>query len=139
MIRNLRHVLNTITELNVHRINQIQRSCLLSNRRAAINLGSVRTKKDDSNKSALFKPVPIRPTEDDINVGEEITGGSLDKAELLKILNKFSQKREVRMLCFEHGLDRKSQINYTISPKRIFVYFRTFAAASVCQLSSLLP
>ena len=110
MIRNLRHVLNSITELNVHRISQTQRSFLLSNSRAVLNLGCVRTKKDDSNKSALFKPVPIRPTEDDINVGEEITGGSLDKAELLKILNKFSQKREVRMLCFEHGLDRKSQL-----------------------------
>jgi ATP-dependent RNA helicase SUPV3L1/SUV3 len=82
---------------------------LLSKSRA-VNFSFSRTKKDDSSRTGLFKPVPIKPTEDDINVGEEITGGSLDKAELLKILNKFSQKREVRMLCFEHGLDRESQL-----------------------------
>ena len=109
MIRNLRHALTSLAELKVTRINRINRSFLLSKNCAAINLGFVRTKKDDTNKSALFRPVPIKATDDDINVGEEITGGSLDKAELLKILNKFSQKREVRLLCLEHGLDRKSQ------------------------------
>jgi ATP-dependent RNA helicase SUPV3L1/SUV3 len=109
MIRNLRHALNSLAERKLTRINQVQRSYLLLNNRTAINLGFVRTKKDDvNNKSSLFRPVPIKATEDDINVGEEITGGSLDKAELLKILNKFSQKREVRLLCIEHGLDRKS-------------------------------
>lgn len=107
MIRNLRQALSSLAESKLSRINYQQRSFLLSNNRAAINLGFIRLKRDDSSKTGLFKPVPIKVTEDDINVGEEITGGSLDKAELLKILNKFSQKREVRLLCLEHGLDRK--------------------------------
>ena len=63
-----------------------------------------RSKKDDTNFSALFKPVPIKTSSDDINIGAELTG-VLDKAEVLKILNKFSQKKEVKLMCSEHGLD----------------------------------
>lgn len=115
MIRNLRHMLNSLTEVRATRINQVQRSFLLSNNRAIVNLGFVRTKRDDGNKSSLFKPVLIKATDDDINVGEEITGGTLDKAEILRILNKFSQKREVRLLCLEHGLDRESlSVSYRV-------------------------
>lgn len=66
-----------------------------------------RGKKDDSQVSALFRPVPVKPGPDDINVGAELTG-NLDKAELLKILNKFTQKKEIRMLCMENGLDSNS-------------------------------
>lgn len=109
MIRNLKHVLKSLTDLNVTRINKINRSFLLVNNRACLNAGFVRTKKDDAT-SSLFRPVPIRHTQDDINVGAEITGSFIDKAELLKILNRFSQKRETRLLCLEHGLDRKSKI-----------------------------
>lgn len=64
----------------------------------------VRTKKDDSNLSALFKPVPIKTFSDDIDIGAELAG-NLDKAEVLKILNKFSQKKEIKLLCSENGLD----------------------------------
>lgn len=63
-----------------------------------------RGKRDDTNLSALFRPVPIKQTIDDINIGLELTG-DLDKAELLKILNKFTQKKEVKILCMENGLD----------------------------------
>lgn len=66
-----------------------------------------RGKKDKSDISALFSPVPIKPSPDDINIGAELTG-SLDKGELLKILNKFTQKKEIRMLCMENGLDSES-------------------------------
>ncbi|XP_045459717.1 ATP-dependent RNA helicase SUV3 homolog, mitochondrial [Melitaea cinxia] len=71
------------------------------------NIGYVfkRTKKHDKgNTSALFVPVPVKPNPDDINVGEEFTG-RLKKQDLLKILNKFYQKPEVRLLASENGLD----------------------------------
>lgn len=66
----------------------------------------IRWKKDDTNLSALFKPVPVKSNPDDISVGFELTG-KLDKGELLKVLNKFTQKRETKMLCMENGLDSK--------------------------------
>lgn len=66
----------------------------------------VRGKKDDISLSSLFKPVAVKPTPDDINVGAELTG-SLNKADLLKVLNKFYQQREVKQQLKENGLDRK--------------------------------
>lgn len=65
-----------------------------------------RSKKDDFNLSSLFKPVSIKANPDDINIGAELTG-TLDKGELVKVLNKFSNQREIRTLCMENGLDRK--------------------------------
>lgn len=66
-------------------------------------------KKDDINLSSLFKPVSVsvKATPDDINIGAELTG-SIDKTELIKLLNKFTQKKEIRTLCLENGLDCKS-------------------------------
>ncbi|XP_075972723.1 suv3 RNA helicase [Anticarsia gemmatalis] len=65
----------------------------------------LRTKKHDrGNPAALFVPVPVKPNPDDINIGEEFTG-RLKKQDLLKILNKFYQKPEVRVLASENGLD----------------------------------
>lgn len=61
-------------------------------------------KHDKSNPSALFVPVPVKPNPDDINIGEEFTG-RLKKQDLLKILNKFYQKPEVRVLASNNGLD----------------------------------
>lgn len=66
----------------------------------------IRGKKDDTNLSALFKPVPVKSNPDDISVGAELTG-KLDKGELLKVLNKFTQKKETKILCLENGLDSK--------------------------------
>lgn len=67
----------------------------------------VRTKKDESNLSALFKPVPVKASpSDDSQVGAELCG-QLDKGELLKLLNRFTQKRETKLLCQENGLDSK--------------------------------
>lgn len=106
MIRNLKHVMKALADSNITRINRINRSFLLKNNPACLNAGFARTKKDDST-SSLFRPVPIKHSQDGINVGAEITGTAIDKAELLKILNRFSQKRETRLLCLEHGLDRK--------------------------------
>lgn len=88
-------------ELRLTRINHLNHRILGLN---SISANFVRTKKDDT---SLFKPVPIKLSQDDINVGAELTGMSLDKSELLRILSKFSQKREVRLLCFENGMDRE--------------------------------
>ena len=65
-----------------------------------------RFKKNDSTISQLFVPVPVKPSPDDINVGAELTG-SLNKADLLKVLNKFYQKKEIKQLLSENGLDSK--------------------------------
>ncbi|KAH8277073.1 hypothetical protein KR026_004805 [Drosophila bipectinata] len=61
-------------------------------------------KKQETNVSALFKPVQVQANVDAEDVGSELVG-KLEKAELLKILNKFTQRREVKMLCSENGLD----------------------------------
>lgn len=62
-----------------------------------------RGKKDDSR---LFTPIPIRPSPDDINVGAELTG-TLDKAEMLKVILSFSNRKEIKFLCLENGIDCK--------------------------------
>lgn len=64
-----------------------------------------RFKKDD-NLSTLFVPVPVKPSPDDINVGAELTG-RLNKGDLLKVLNRFYQKPEIKHLALENGLDSK--------------------------------
>jgi len=67
-----------------------------------------RGKKSDSNTNlpeSLFHPVPIKPNPDDINVGAELTGSSLKKKDLLKILSTFSQKTEIKELAQQYGLD----------------------------------
>ena len=66
-------------------------------------------KKDDGNLSSLFIPVPVQPTVDDIDVGAELTG-TLNKADLLKVLNKFYQSKEIKILLEENGLDGKGCI-----------------------------
>lgn len=106
MLRNIRYVLRSVAETNVIRINGPNRRFLLPNRIFGNNIA--RTKKTDaSTLSSLFKPVEIKPSQDDINVGAEITGMSVDKSEIMKILNKFAQRREIRLLCLENGLDSK--------------------------------
>ncbi|EGI69194.1 ATP-dependent RNA helicase SUV3-like protein, mitochondrial [Acromyrmex echinatior] len=66
-----------------------------------------RGKKNDSNTNvpeSLFHPVPIKPNPDDINVGAELTGSSLKKTDLLKILNIFSNKTEIKELAQQYGI-----------------------------------
>jgi len=74
-----------------------------------------RFKKDD-NLSTLFVPVPVKPNPDDINVGVELTG-RLNKSDLLKVLNRFYQKPEIKQLALENGLD--SKIFFTILTKSL--------------------
>lgn len=65
-----------------------------------------RLKNDDSNLSTLFRPVPVKPNPDDINVGVELTG-SLNKNDLIKTLNKFYSAPEVKAILTANGLDSK--------------------------------
>ncbi|XP_037946782.1 ATP-dependent RNA helicase SUV3 homolog, mitochondrial [Teleopsis dalmanni] len=57
-----------------------------------------------ANVSTLFKPVPVRHNTDELDVGAELVG-KLDKSDILKILNKFTQRREIKLLSSENGLD----------------------------------
>lgn len=70
-----------------------------------------RGKRDDSNLSTLFTPIPIKPTPDDINVGAELTG-AISKSDLLKVLSKFYQTKEVKQLLLENGLDGMLYFNH---------------------------
>lgn len=62
---------------------------------------------DDSFISTLFTPVPVKPTSNGINVGEEISG-QLNRDGFIKVLNEFYQKDEIKALAAEHGLNSKS-------------------------------
>ncbi len=54
--------------------------------------------------SQLFKPVAVVPNQDDINLGEEIAG-KISKQALLRQLNTFYLRQEIRELAKEQGLD----------------------------------
>ncbi|XP_036359041.1 ATP-dependent RNA helicase SUPV3L1, mitochondrial [Octopus sinensis] len=57
--------------------------------------------------SSLFHPLRASPVnKDSDNIGAELSG-TLNKADLLQLLNTFYQKPEIRALAAEKGLDRK--------------------------------
>lgn len=90
-----------------HCISPILRCNFLCDQKSKNVIGYVfrRTKKQNKGKpSVLFTPVPVKVNADDINIGEEFTG-RIKKQDLLKILNKFYQKPEVRAFAAENGLD----------------------------------
>lgn len=61
--------------------------------------------KDDSTTSVskLFQPATIKEI-DVSRIGVELTG-SINKSQLLDVLNQFSQKKEIFNLCKDHGMD----------------------------------
>ncbi|KAI0231409.1 ATP-dependent RNA helicase SUPV3L1, mitochondrial [Lamellibrachia satsuma] len=63
---------------------------------------------DDKDISSLIQPIPVKPCADPdgINVGEELTG-TLKKGDLLKLLNQFYRRTEIKRLAAENGLDDK--------------------------------
>ncbi|KAK7570774.1 hypothetical protein V9T40_010141 [Parthenolecanium corni] len=81
---------------------------------------SYRLKSDDFNLSSLFIPIPVKSNPDDINVGAELTG-DLKKTDLIRILNKFYQTPEVKMVLQENGLDNYLQ-------QQVYVEFRKFCS-----------
>lgn len=94
--------------------NRYLKPSVLSKCNKTIGIGNFlltkRTKKDGINLSTLFVPVQVKTNPDDINVGAELTG-QLNKSELLKVLNKFYQRPEVKALAMENGLDSKHTID----------------------------
>lgn len=103
MLRNVRYIVSSLTESNVTRIN---RRILQFNRIAGSQF-QCRSKKTNPSLSSLFKPLNVKPSKDEGNVGEEITGSKIDKNAITKILNRFVQLSEIRMLSLENGLDSK--------------------------------
>lgn len=57
--------------------------------------------------SQLFVPVPVKiEPEFGSEVGVELTG-KLKKQDVLRVLNKFFRRSEIKLLSLEHGLDSK--------------------------------
>uniref|UniRef100_A0A1B6MUP0 ATP-dependent RNA helicase SUV3 homolog, mitochondrial n=1 Tax=Graphocephala atropunctata TaxID=36148 RepID=A0A1B6MUP0_9HEMI len=74
--------------------------------------------KNSAPVSTLFVPIAVKSNPDDINIGAELTG-TLNKGDLLKILNKFYQKQEIKVLSMENGLDSYIQ-------HQVYMSFRKF-------------
>ncbi|BET03407.1 ATP-dependent RNA helicase SUV3 [Nesidiocoris tenuis] len=74
---------------------------------------------DPSKVSNLFTPLLIKaePEESDMGVGKELTG-NISKSELIKVLNKFYTRPEVKQMCTENGLDSYLQHQAYISFRR---------------------
>ncbi|KAK9877040.1 hypothetical protein WA026_016067 [Henosepilachna vigintioctopunctata] len=86
----------------------------------ALNYNQRRHKKSDSPISTLFIPLPVKPNTDEMNIGAELTG-TFNKAELLKFLNKFYQRKEVKQLLIENGLDAYLQHQSYVSFRRYLI------------------
>ncbi|XP_063290283.1 ATP-dependent RNA helicase SUPV3L1, mitochondrial [Pelobates fuscus] len=82
---------------------------LLVSRRPGIRAG-FRALSSDSSKppdTSLFHPVQLKATESsDSDIGAELTQ-TLNKSEVLKVLNKFYKRKEVQRLGSENGLDAR--------------------------------
>lgn len=75
-----------------------------------------RGKQDDSKDetfkiSRLFTPNPVKGGFS-AESAVELTG-NIEKSDILKVLNKFSQKSENRAVCAEYGLDGRHKYSYT--------------------------
>ncbi|KAK2589289.1 hypothetical protein KPH14_007841 [Odynerus spinipes] len=69
-----------------------------------------RGKKSKNNVvNTLFRPVPVKPNPDDINVGSELTS-ALKKLDILLIINKFIENKEIKSLAQDFGLDEYLQM-----------------------------
>ncbi|KAL1491745.1 hypothetical protein ABEB36_012295 [Hypothenemus hampei] len=86
---------------------------------SSINILQIRGKRNDpkDNVSSLFTPIPVKHNPDDMNVGAELTG-TLNKADLLKVLNKFYQNSSIKLLLTENGLDNYLQHQAYVSFRR---------------------
>ncbi|VEN62686.1 unnamed protein product, partial [Callosobruchus maculatus] len=104
MLQNSRRLRHLCAALQCFNLNPSQISIRNDAKYISAFRFQIRCKKDDSSVSSLFIPVPVKSTQDDINVGEELTG-TLNKSDLLKVLNKFYQNKEIRQLLVENGLD----------------------------------
>ncbi|XP_043468834.1 ATP-dependent RNA helicase SUV3 homolog, mitochondrial isoform X2 [Leptopilina heterotoma] len=101
-----------ISEILLRRNSFFSRTLLKrSARLSVLRIEHCRGKKTgDGNESytSLFKPVPLKQTSDDINVGAELSG-TLSTTEVQKILEKFRKQKDVETLSLEYGLDSHLQ------------------------------
>ncbi|CAL1527295.1 unnamed protein product [Lymnaea stagnalis] len=83
-----------------------------------------KSKKSKDTLSSVIQPLAVLPTSknDDINIGEELTG-TLRKENLLKLLTQFHSREEVKKLAFENGLD--NNLFY-----KAYISFRNFCVKS---------
>ena len=70
----------------------------------SINSSSNSNSTPSANLNQLFKPVPVLPNPDDMNLGEEIAG-KMNKQALLKTLNALYLSKSIKELSKEHGMD----------------------------------
>ena len=75
-----------------------------SNNAASSNFTVVPNSTPSANLNQLFKPVPVLPNPDDMNLGEEIAG-KMNKQALLKTLNALYLSKSIKELSKEHGMD----------------------------------
>jgi len=66
-----------------------------------------RSKVNDADLYTLFKPVLVKPNQDDINIGSELTGNKLNKNDVVRVLNSFYKSPDVKVILSENGLDSK--------------------------------
>lgn len=100
MLRNVRCIVSSLAESNVTKINK---RILQFNHISAVQCRWKKT--NPASISSLFKPVDVKPTADENNIGFELTGSTIDKNSVTRILNRFVQLNEIRMLCLENGID----------------------------------
>lgn len=97
-------------------------ACVLLNRTLQPTASIIQVKRGKRNKSSnitsLFKPVQVKLNSDDIDVGNEITG-SLNKSDILLIIKEFMEKKEIRSLALDFGLDEQLL-------SHLFVNFRQY-------------
>ncbi|KAL5017188.1 hypothetical protein ScPMuIL_006777 [Solemya velum] len=84
--------------------------CMNGNGNIPLNVSHCRCKSSGRDKglSSLIHPLPFKPanTPDDINIGAELTG-SLKKDDLLKLLNQFYRRPEIKKVATDGGLDNR--------------------------------
>lgn len=112
-------MLNLFRVLSTHNLKNIS---ILSKCAQLSRFHNIRMKNNTTILSSFFKPIIVQPNSGDLDVGAEIVG-KLDKNEVVKALNKFTQKQEIKKLCWENGLDGKICM--------ILVYFLTPLFCSV--------
>ncbi|CAG2100687.1 unnamed protein product [Medioppia subpectinata] len=89
---------------------------------------------------SIVIPVSVRRTQtpDDISVGEELSGKSLKKNEIIVILNKFIQRPVIRKLCEDNGLNHRLMNEAFISFRKHCVESKALATELHLILSDIL-
>ncbi|KAG7201036.1 hypothetical protein KM043_003387 [Ampulex compressa] len=116
-------------------------SSILLNRQIGpcVTNATLRRGKQDNgtSDSSLFKPVPVRPNPDDINVGAELSG-NLKKADLQRLLTLFSKHKKIASLAVEYGLSGNLHVEALNHFKRYCIEADTLPTDLHVTLSDIL-